>query len=185
MVPVWSDELWVEQWKAGQPQAFEELIKQYQGYVFAIVLRFTSGIDDAQDIAQEVFLQVYRSLPTFQADHLKAWIGRIAVNKAIDWKRRQNRAGREPDIFRLSELDLKDQGLGLDEMIISQEQGAAIRRLCDKLPGHYKRVLTKYHFQNKSYRDIAREEGISVKTVETRLYRARKLLRRQWEEAYE
>lgn len=159
---------------------FTGLIDKYKGLVFAIVLRFVSSHEDAEDIAQEVFIQLYRSLPQCQPDHLKAWIGRIAMNKAIDWKRKQ---ARTPDIIpgQLVSLDGPD-GQNPEYSFIRQEREAYIRKLCASLAPHYRRVLIKYHFQDKTYQQIAREEGISMKTVESRLYRARKLLRQLWEE---
>lgn len=183
VVTVWNDAAWVELYKTDQPQAFEALIEHYKAYVFAIILRFVDNMDDAQDIAQEVFLQIYRSLPSFQPDHLKAWVGRITTNKAIDWKRKKQRSVQGNE---LSDIDLGkplvDSLPNPEEAFISKEREVYIRELCGNLPGRYRTVLIKYHFQDKSYQQIAREEGISVKTVETRLYRARKHLRQLWKE---
>lgn len=186
MVAVWNDAAWVELYKTNEPQAFEVLIEHYKAYVFAIILRFVDNMDDAQDIAQEVFLQIYRSLPSFQPDHLKAWVGRITTNKAIDWQRKKQRRVQE---YELSDIDvvkpLADSFPNPEEDFISREREDCLRGLCSSLPDRYRTVLVKYHFQDKSYQQIAREEGISVKTVETRLYRARKLLRQLWKEGKE
>ncbi|HWP95501.1 MAG TPA: RNA polymerase sigma factor [Syntrophomonadaceae bacterium] len=183
MVKVWEDELWVEPFPDRDSRDFEAVIEEYKAYVFAIILRFVSNRDDVQDIAQDVFMQIYRSLPAYQPDHLKAWIGRITINKAIDWKRKQ---GRIPKIAESYQDDFMNPdvrpGPDIDEQIVQKEREQQVRDLCSKLPPRYNRVLIKYHFQEKSYQQIAREEGISVKTVESRLYRARRLLRERWEE---
>ncbi len=185
MVKVCHDEQWIENFLARDPQAFEELINRYKAYVFAIILRLVSDPDDAQDIAQEVFLQLYRSLSEQPIDHLQAWIGRVAANKAIDWKRKRARQ------FELMESDMDRQVLSAatdispEQMLLKQEKESHLKDLCQSLPPRYSRVMIKYHFENKPYQQIAREEGISLKTVESRLYRARRILRKRWEEGAE
>lgn len=183
VVKVCHDE--IEGFLARDPQAFEELINQYKAYVFAIILRIINDPDDAQDIAQEVFLQIYRSLSEYQPDHLKAWIGRITTNKAIDWKRKRARQ------LALVDSDMERQAIpgvldmSPEQMLLQQERESHMKDLCRSLPPRYSQVIIKYHFENKSYQQIAREEGISLKTVESRLYRARRLLRERWKEGAE
>jgi RNA polymerase sigma factor (sigma-70 family) len=183
VVKVCHDE--IEGFLARDPQAFEELINQYKAYVFAIILRIINDPDDAQDIAQEVFLQLYRSLPEYQPDHLKAWIGRITTNKAIDWKRKRARqlALVDSDMERQTIPGVMD--MSPEQMLLQQERESHVKDLCRSLPPRYSQVIIKYHFENKSYQQIAREEGISLKTVESRLYRARRLLRERWKEGAE
>ncbi len=183
VVKVCHDE--IEDFLARDPQAFEALINQYKAYVFAIILRIINDPDDAQDIAQEVFIQLYRSLPEYQPDHLKAWIGRITTNKAIDWKRKRARqlALVDSDIERQTIPGVMD--MSPEQMFLQQERESHVKDLCRSLPPRYSQVIIKYHFENKSYQQIAREEGISLKTVESRLYRARRLLRERWKEGAE
>ncbi|HBR02110.1 MAG TPA: RNA polymerase subunit sigma-24 [Ruminiclostridium sp.] len=184
-IKVCDEQLWMENYLRGDPRAFEMLIERYKAYVFAIIFHFVKNPEDAQDIAQEVFLQLYRSRPEYRPDRLKAWIGRIAANKAIDWKRKRlGRPEREDIPLELSSIpDQTDSGP--EQLLLKREQEARIKDLCQTLPPRYRRVILKYHFENKSYQQIAREEGISLKTVESRLYRARKFLRERWEEGSE
>lgn len=181
MVEVCSDNDLIERHLAGDAQAFATIIDHYQAYVFAIILRFVSEPHDAEDIAQEVFLQIYRSLPSKQEGELKSWIGKIAVNKAIDWKRSQKRRSSLAECLeQITSIDY-NQGCQLEQVILQREQEMLLRQLCRGLSPPYHRVIVKYHFEGKSYQTIAREEGISVKTVESRLYRARKMMRERWE----
>lgn len=177
---VWNDERSVQACLNGDQAAFELIIKNYQAYVFAIILNFAAE-NDAPDIAQEVFLQIYRSLPQYEPDNFKAWIGKIAARKAIDWKRRHSRYDRE-----LTNIDLSlvrdKSGLGPDELIIGQENRQQVQNICTSLALRYGTIITKYYYENKTYQQIAREEGISVRTVESRLYRARNLIRQKWKE---
>ena len=181
MVKVWNDDEWIHRFQIGDTKAFEAIIDQYKSYVFAIILRFVKDPEDVQDIAQDVFLQLYRSLPEYQPDHLKAWIGKISANKAIDWKRRQAKHELEDGEIDLANLADK-RWASPDQVLIQQERELNIRSLYRALPSHYSSIVFKYHFEEKSYQQIAREEGISVKTVESRLYRARKLMRDRWKE---
>lgn len=172
--------MWTQRFVAGDAEAFEKIIDHYKAYVFAIVLRFLQDPDDVQDVVQEVFLQLYRSLPGYQPDNLKGWIGKITANKAIDWKRRQSRFlwDSEKSLSTISE----DADAGPERVILKKERDEYIKALCTALPQHYSRIVIKYHFEDKSYQQIAREEGISLKTVESRLYRARKILKERWKE---
>ena len=156
---------------------------KYKGYVFAIVLNLTQDRFHAENIAQDVFLQVYISLPQYRFEGFKSWLGRIAVRKAIDWKRKHGRAqARERPLEVGEQLPEQRESFGLDEDLIRQEDARRIRTLCSQLPDSYRTVVIKYYFSGKSCRQIAEEEGIAVKTVETRLYRARQKLREQWKE---
>lgn len=69
-----------------------------------------------------------------------------------------------------------------DKVIIRQEDRERLEKICTMLPDRYADVIQKFYFQDKGYNDIAVEEGISTKTVESRLYRARIVLRQKWEE---
>jgi RNA polymerase sigma factor (sigma-70 family) len=181
VVKVWNDKEWIQRFLTGDTKAFEDFINNYKAYVFAIILRFIKDPEDVQDIAQDVFLQLYRSLPDYQPDHLKAWIGKITANKAIDWKRRQVKYELENGEIDLSHI-ADDRRASPDQVLIQQEREFNIRALYSTLPAQYSRIVIKYHFEDKSYQQIAREEGISVKTVESRLYSARKLMRDRWKE---
>ncbi|NLU48880.1 MAG: sigma-70 family RNA polymerase sigma factor [Syntrophomonadaceae bacterium] len=182
-VKVWDDQLWLRDFVANDDTAFEALVKHYQNYVFAIILNFT-GPDEAPDIAQEVFLAIYRSLPGFKPHNLKAWIGKVTVNKVIDWKRRRSRSELEHLQIDISTTPA-EAGSDPEEMLLEEEKQRLLREVCQSLPPVYQRAVNKYYYEKKSYQQIAREEGVSVKTVESRLYRARVLIRQRWKEVVE
>ncbi len=168
---------------AGDKAAYEQLVDMYKGYVFAIILNLTRDSFEAENIAQEVFLQVYISLPRYRFEGFRTWLGRIATHKAIDWKRKQQRVQAKERLVAVQDNIPEQQNPdGLDETLIMKEDAVKIRYLCSQLPDGYRTVVKKYYFSGKSYRQIASEEGIAVKTVETRLYRARQKLKEQWKE---
>ncbi len=179
-----SEDTLIKQAVNGNEAAFEELVEKYKAYVFAIVLNFVSDRHQAENIAQEVFLQIYLSLPGYRFEGFKTWIGRIAVHKAIDWKRKQQRVTaneRLADVENLNEA-IVDCSLMPEDEVIGKDQMDRLRLMCDELPDKYRVVVEKHYFHDKSYQKIAREEGIAVKTVESRLYRARQMLKKQWKE---
>ena len=166
---------------AGDKAAYEQLVDKYKKYVFAIVLNLTRDSFHAENIAQEVFLQVYISLHRYRFEGFRTWIGRIAIRKAIDWKRKQQRIAEKERRAAVEEkLAAQEERGSPEDTLIRQEEAQRIRRLCSRLPDGYRTVVEKYYFSGKSYRQIADEEGLALKTVETRLYRARQKLKEQW-----
>lgn len=171
------DERLVRQSLSGDEEAFRQLVDTYKAYVFAVILCYTKDRFEAENLAQDVFLQVYRALPQYQYGSFKAWIGKIAVSKAVDWLRSQRRLTPE----RISE----NAGVvceNPESVLLKKEHLLKIRTTFNCLPDIYRRAAEKFYFEERSYQEIAREEGVSVKTVESRLYRARILFRKKWEE---
>ncbi len=129
-------------------------------------------------------MQVYRSLPSYQANNLKAWIGKIAVNKSIDWKRR-HAARSENELLSDQEAPFQSPG-GRDDpeaSLIRGEKRNQVKKAIAALPENYRRVLQDYYFKEMSYQDIAAQEGLGVRAIESRLYRARHLFRQKWGES--
>lgn len=178
------DEQLAKQSLSGDQESFRRLVEKYQSYVFAIIYKFVNQQDEAENIAQEVFLQVYRSLPNFKFRSFKSWIGKIAVTKSIDWKRKNSRLSRELPLIEAIEFAVVgSQGSNLTEDIFFQKENQKkVWEVCKKLPVIYSRVMIKFYFEGKSYNQIALEEKISSKTVQSRLYRARIIFKQRWEE---
>lgn len=156
--------------------AFNELMASYKRYVFATILNITHDNNEAEAIAQDVFLQIYLHPPK-DTGNVKAYIGRIAANKAIDF----NRAKRKRAGF-LSLEEAKETGVepvgsyNLEEQVLLEMESKELKQKIAKLPQIYKDVLIQFYFKQLSYREIAESEGTTVKTIESRLYRARKIL---------
>ncbi|UWG99286.1 RNA polymerase sigma factor [Dehalobacter sp. DCM] len=137
---------------------------------------------EAENLTQDTFLQVYKSLPTYEYRGFKTWLSRIALNKAIDYKRKLAKTkGRER--LGLAEIEnLADERAPVQEIIIKEEEKVLLDQCLKKIPKHYETVIRKTYQDNKSSRQIALEENISIRTVETRLYRGKKILRECFEE---
>lgn len=179
MVP--SDEELLQQVLAADENAFRVLVDRYKAYVFAIILNLLPASSDAEDVAQEVFLQVYRSLPEYRPQNFKAWLGKITLNKTLDWKRSHYKYTQQEPL-EIDYLADENESRAPDLFFIKNENRTQIQELCKQLPAVYEQVIKGYYFESKSYAEIAQHEGISIKTVESRLYRARAMLKKQWEE---
>lgn len=178
-----SEDILIKKALAGDHDAFRHIVEKYQNYVFAIVLNITQDYQEAENIAQETFIQIYRSLSQYHFGGFKTWIGRIATNKAIDWKRKRKKEKENQVIYLDDLIDIRDdENNQVEKQLIGAEDLETMQSLCNKLPPKYGNVVKKYFFQSKSYKQIALEEGISIRTVETRLYRAKKILRECWKE---
>ncbi|MGM0884501.1 MAG: RNA polymerase sigma factor [Bacillota bacterium] len=138
---------------------------------------------DAEDVTQEVLLQIYRSLPECRLDGLKTWITRIAVNRAIDFKRSRARRPEEVSGGEVIPDSAQEQTAGMpaaETIAMEREDRRQIRVLVDRLPDNYREVVNAYYMEDKSYEQIAAETGLERKSVESRLYRARSWIKRHW-----
>lgn len=176
------DELLVKKALKGDDDSFRSIVEKYQGLVYAICFNIAGHRQEAENLAQETFIQVYRSLSRYENKGFKSWIGKIATNKAIDWKRKR-RLENEGKVVYLEDIEeiSTESNLIYDELI-KKENTKKLLELCNRLPEIYSTVLIKFYIQSKSYNEISKEDGISIKTVESRLYRAKHAIRRQWKE---
>ena len=166
---------------SGDSGAFRLLIDKYRNYLFQVVYPIVSHPKDAEDVAQEAFVQIFLSLPDYEFQGFKTWMTRIAVNKAIDFKRRERRRGRVETIPH----EQADFSTGIDEAedrYLREERRNRLLQRLSELPEPYRDVIYAFYIEEKTYQEIARRTGLAVKTVESRLYRARQWIRAHWKE---
>lgn len=171
----------------GSEKAFASIVNNYKNYIFAIILNFIKDYGEAENVAQEVFLQVYTSLPAYDNTNFKAWIGKIAANKSIDWIRRKKTKFREETVENATDLiDSTASYKDNPEMsVVDKERKEVLTRALNNMPEIYRAVIEKFYFQEKSYEMIAKEEDVPIKTIASRLYRAKILLKEKWREENE
>jgi RNA polymerase sigma factor (sigma-70 family) len=137
---------------------------------------------DAEDATQEAFVKIYRSLPRYQGHGFKTWMSRIAVNTAIDYKRKSERRREvivDPEVGLQTAISAEEPA---DLVLMRKEQGAMIARYLSELPPNYREVIVSYYMEGKSYQQIAIEQDVEIKTVESKLYRARNWMKKHWKE---
>ncbi|MFE4240327.1 sigma-70 family RNA polymerase sigma factor [Peribacillus butanolivorans] len=175
-----TDEL-VEKVRGGNDHAFRILIGTYKETIFRTVYSVLRNQKDAEDATQEVFIKIYTSLPQYKNQGFKTWITRIAVNHAIDLKRKRERQKEESHEVQPSEahLGLSDD---VEAVFFRNEKRKQVLRKLNDLPEGYRDVVYGYYIQEKTFQQIAEEQQIQVKSVEVKLYRARNWMRKHWKE---
>lgn len=160
----------IERCRTGDDIAFGELVDRYKNLVYGMVWRMVSDRSQSDDLAQEVFLKVYRGLPYFRGDaRLSTWIFRIVSNVCSQARSRQTaevpgaQPLREPGSTdaAFAEIELRDR---LDKAIA-------------KLPENYRLLIAAHYLKGVQYEALAEALDIPVGTVKTHLYRAKRRLR--------
>jgi len=166
---------------AGEREIYRRLVEKYQGMVFAAISRITGPRPEVEDLAQETFLQAYRSLNCFRGEaRFSTWLLRIAINKAIDFQRRRREEYKRLEGYARQLAFSPAPGDVPEEVVLARERQERLHGYLSLLPHHYRHVLKRHYLDGFSYREISHEAGVPVKTIESRIYRARKILRALW-----
>ncbi|MEI7025749.1 RNA polymerase sigma factor [Paenibacillus sp. y28] len=183
-----QDEQWIQQVLAGNDDAFRSLVETHREYLYQAIYGVLHHPKNSEDVLQEVWVRIYVSLPQFQGDGFKTWITRIAVNRAIDYRRKLQRSREElleqMDEQRMSVAAESEMGeaSSAERCYFSSERKLRIQQKLFDLPQVYRQVVIAYYLEEKSYKEIAAELGVAVKTVESNLYRAKQWIRQHWKE---
>ena len=181
--PAQSDEQLANRFLAGEIAAFEELVRRYSRPIFTFAYRMLGSQADADDLAQDVFVQVYKSLPQARADlPFKPWLYVIARNKCLDFVKRKR-----PLLFADVDGDDEDGG-GIaarvqDDQPLPDElaERADLQRLLHEavaaLPVKYRQVVALRYAADLSFAEIAAALSLPENTVKTHFHRAKALLR--------
>ncbi len=163
----------------GSPQAFEELVMKYQPKVFSMALSFTRNREAADDLAQEIFLKAYLALPRFHGrSEFGTWLYRISMNHIKDYLRKKGRAKEVPldEVCELAFSD-KEQAERAEQERETEARRLLVQRFVESLPEKYRVILTLRDIQGMAYEEIAQILKLSPGTVDSRLHRARRMLR--------
>jgi len=171
----------------GEEVAFKFLVNNYQDRVFNTAIGIVQNAEDAEDVAQEVFIQVFRSVQSFKAESkLSTWIYRITTTRALDHLRSRKSKkrfgflqrlfgeGNEP-IYELP--DFHHPGVTLDR----KENAALLFKAIDKLPEKQKIAFTLNKLEDLSYVEVSDVMQVSVPAVESLMHRAKQNLRKMLE----
>ncbi|GAA0702479.1 RNA polymerase sigma factor RpoE [Marinobacterium maritimum] len=177
-----SDQVLVKRVQAGDKQAFDLLVKQYQHKIIGLIGRYVYDPHEAMDVAQEAFIKAYRALPGFRGDSaFYTWLYRIAINTAKNHL--VSRSRRPPDVdvdvddahyidtdSELRDLESPERALYRDEL------ERVVKTTLDRLPEDLRVALTLREFEGMSYEDIANVMDCPVGTVRSRIFRAREAI---------
>jgi len=161
----------------GSQDDFAELVNRYKNLVYSIILRQTRDSEEANDLAQDVFIKVYRNLRSYTpAFKFSTWVMRITSNHIID-QHRKKKAETVPFEPHMAEGVNMPTEASPETQYLRQEQTQRIQKIIDDLPEIYRIPVVLYHQQEKSYQEIAEEIGEPLSKVKNRIFRGRKLLK--------
>ena len=164
--------------KSGNTNAFRFLVDKYRNLVWHMVLRMTNRQEDAEDLCQEIFIRVFKQVDKYRGDaKLSTWIGSIAYNACIDNLRKKKRevlstAGSIESID-LARADVAPLLGNIDRGAITK----LVHRIIEKMPLQYRTVITLFHLEEFSYREIEEITGMPEGTVKSYLSRGREIIR--------
>lgn len=171
-----DDSIYIDQVLNGDTAAYAHLVNKHKDFVFTIVFRIIRHREDAEEVAQDVFVKVYQKLRSFQkASRFTTWLYRIAYNEAISKirKPRMDTTVLEGDhIENLVDEKLQEEILGLDE----EEQKMFIQKAINSLNEQESTILTLFYFEETPVGEISEITGFSQSNVKVKLHRIRKKL---------
>jgi RNA polymerase sigma-70 factor (ECF subfamily) len=176
--------------KAGDQSAFDYLVQKYRRPLVSFMYRMARNTAAAEDLAQEVFLRVYRSRQTYEASaKFTTWLYRIATNLAVNHAR-DTRHERpevtvsldEPDEETGTTLDVADSSITAEEALVRRERMAAIRGKVEALPERQRQAVIMHKYQQMDYKQIADVLKLSESATKSLLFRAYETLREQLKE---
>lgn len=172
----------VAQVLSGHEESLQQLIQRYQGRLVNYLYRLLRNLDEAHDLAQEVFFKVYQALDRFDPSYkFSTWLFRIAQNAAIDRirKRRLKTVSMDhvgdPDDDRPWEFPSPDADPYRDARNVERRE--AIQKAIDGLPWEYRELIVLRHYGELSYDEIAQLQGMPLGTVKNKLFRGRQMLK--------
>lgn len=173
---LYDDRYYIERVKKGNTECFACLIDKYSQQVFTLIVRIVRNREDAEELAQDVFMKIFRSLPSFKGESsFSTWVYRIAYNTAISATRKKQR-----EILSIEE----DSFSNLSEEIVANrlnqtnndEQLAVLDKALELLSPDDRALIHLFYLKEKTIEDVSSITGLTESNVKTKLHRIRKKL---------
>ena len=169
-----SDDVLIRAICDGDTKKFEELVFRYQDFVFTLVSNIVKSKESAQDVVQEVFLRVYKSIRRFERrSAFKTWLYRVAYNTALAHLKREKPT---------EEFDIRKAETTADKTSKNHTLRLTLDKLISKLKPELKAVIIFHYYDDLKYEEIAEVLDCPLGTVKIRLYRAKFELKKLWEQ---
>ena len=158
----------------GDELAFEEILERYKNLVYSVVFRMVADSEDANDIAQEVFIKVYKNLDRYSPEFkFSTWVIRIATNTVIDFRRRKKQ-----EFVSIDEMETELPDIVTPEnKYVEKETKSELMNAINSMPDMYKTPIVLYHLEGLSYQEISSILGVSMSKIKNRIFRGRKILK--------
>lgn len=181
----------IEQIKQGSEPAFRKLVEQHQRMVVNTCLGLVHDHDDANDLAQEVFIEVFNSAEQFRGDSkISTWLYRIAVNRSLNFIRDNKKRSlfkRIEDVFTRKDsiaIEPSWQVEEADQNLQKQQKAAILHKAINSLPKNQRVAFTLHKYDDLSYKEISEVMGVSLASVESLIHRAKKNLQKKLYDCY-
>lgn len=173
------DLILLERARAGDLDAFNDLVVCYQDQLFALIVRMVPDRDQASDVVQEAFFSAYRNLAGFRGGNVKSWLNRIAVNNAMDIQRARKRRPVQPYPELEDESWQPPAGEEADPVTtaLTTERHRAINQALATITEDQRVAIVLFDIEGYDYAEIAEMTGVSLGTVKSRIHRGRLALR--------
>jgi len=160
----------------GETNAFTVLVNRYKDLVFSLALKMLKNRDEAEEVSQDAFIKVYKSLSKFKGDSkFSTWIYKVTYNSCLDRLKQYKKNYANVAIDEFTENQIKTIDNAFDTMV-QQERKQAIKDCLNELPNDDNVLLTLYYFEELSLEEISKIIGITANNVKVKLFRSRKKL---------
>ena len=185
-----DERILVEKLKQGDESAFKSIVETWQNMVYNTALGIVQNAEDAEDIAQETFVQVYQSIKSFKGESkFSTWLYRITIAKALDHERRKKRKKRFAFVKSLfgeeSEVVVHPPDFHHPGVVLDQKENAAVLfQAIGQLPENQRVAFTLHKVDGLSYQEVSEVMDTSVSSVESLMHRAKTNLKKKLEDYY-
>ncbi|MAU16884.1 MAG: RNA polymerase [Muricauda sp.] len=162
--------------RSGNTMAFSDFVDRYKDLVFTLSIRMLGSREEAEEVSQDIFIKIYKSLPKFKGDSkISTWIYRIAYNSCLDRIKKMKKTRIQTDLGHLEQIAYAEMDTALDRMV-REERQELISRCLAMLSAEDAGILTLFYFEEKNLQELEESTNLSVNTLKVRLFRARKKL---------
>ncbi|WP_421803333.1 RNA polymerase sigma factor [Flagellimonas sp.] len=162
--------------RGGNTHAFSNLVDSYKDLVFTLSIRMLGNREEAEEVSQDVFIKVYKSLPSFKGDSkLSTWIYRIAYNTCLDRIKKIKKKRIHTDLEHIDQIAYADLDTAFQK-IVETERSELINQCLSQLSAEDAGVLTLFYLEEKNLQEMEKAINLPVNTLKVRLFRARKRL---------
>jgi len=172
----YTDQYYIEKSLQGDTRAFSVLVERYQDFVYTVVVRMVRVREEAEEVAQDVFIKAYGSLSSFRGESkFSSWLYSIAYRKALDALRKNKKYKSSELLEDITEGDMAEVDNALS-YLEAQERKQKIEQSISNLGEAEAAIVTMYYYESQSVREISEITALSEDNIKIKLHRSRKKL---------
>ena len=174
----------LQQTAQGNEKAFEQLMAKYEQAVFNTIYRYTGNTEDVEDLAQEIFIKVWKNAVKFKGKaKFSTWLYRIAVNHCLDYRKKHKQ--KPVSLDRITDKGKTPESLQISTDHDQERNVTLVRKALAELPDRQRIAIILAQYEGLSYKEIAQTMKVSVSSVESLIFRARRSLKTRLSELME